>query len=799
MRIRFDLDPIGPLRVVSELPSARLAVLEGLNGIGKTLAIRILQVCTGEMPYSAGSTAWTSLCEGLGLFKLQIDGLKNGETIEWQADSRDWLENANAGEVPFKSIKINGEAATLGEVRERLRVYRIAGDETLIETLAKFADGAGDVFRKWIGTTVSSTDSPMSRLEQEAADLHRLLGEWSTERYLELSGQIAAAEAVVETLTMAVEKADLDLSALLDLSDLQRRREELRHQVPDLRQRLTQVESQILTTEAELKDAQEQIVSLAERTTKTQPVLKDLKNARRTLASNHERLSSALADAATLSSELGLEASREAHGVATEELQTLIIDLTERQLAMDAAPPMRELLDKVEDELARAEQSGLGEEVALDEPEVDLRLTVNQTRLGVFTRRQQLEGQPPPPEAKQVSAELAEAHERLNALNELSDQLDRVDRFTRLVSKNEERVDKALQAAEPEALAELQDLQKRRRRLDASVLQLAADRAVLAQQIGAMGTDSLQVVESRLKAARKKLGRTFDDLDEAIEEAKGAREARSMELRAVRQDLASQQQELARAAADVRRVIRKLTSSDKLAWLGASLVEPTEMLEDADVNAHLAAIDKARRLVDATQERLGTHRTRVAAIAAALRGVGRHLRREDAEATEYVPELESWFSLRFSRWFNSARVRSELLPHADGEIEVNVSEREVRWVEGGRERSRPLEAFSSGEQAYAYTRARLAVLDEDLRAVPNRLVVLDEFGAFIAHDRLSGLLSYLQVRSDQQPDDQVLVILPLGRDYASDASSSVGQQKHELLEFADQIKSQKYAVRVLSQ
>ena len=100
----------------------------------------------------------------------------------------------------------------------------------------------------------------------------------------------------------------------------------------------------------------------------------------------------------------------------------------------------------------------------------------------------------------------------------------------------------------------------------------------------------------------------------------------------------------------------------------------------------------------------------------------------------------------FSSWFNNPLVRRELLPSAEGEIVVNLATREVVWTESGSVRSRPLEAFSSGEQAFAYTRARLAVLDEDQNRPPNRLIALDEFGAFIAHDRLTGLLAYLRER-----------------------------------------------------
>src|SRR5450756_1624758 len=110
MRIRIELDqPLGPLSILRELPEGHLAVLEGLNGIGKTLAIRILQICSGTIPYRKDSPAWRSLCEGLGPFRVIITDLNGANEIVWAGDSRDWL---NVSEVQtsarFRSIEIDG-------------------------------------------------------------------------------------------------------------------------------------------------------------------------------------------------------------------------------------------------------------------------------------------------------------------------------------------------------------------------------------------------------------------------------------------------------------------------------------------------------------------------------------------------------------------------------------------------------------------------------------------------------------------------------------------------------------------
>jgi hypothetical protein len=74
---------------------------------------------------------------------------------------------------------------------------------------------------------------------------------------------------------------------------------------------------------------------------------------------------------------------------------------------------------------------------------------------------------------------------------------------------------------------------------------------------------------------------------------------------------------------------------------------------------------------------------------------------------------------------------------------------------------------------------------------------LDEFGAFIAYDRLSGLLAYLRERAAQNPSDQVLVVLPLSKDYELLAATAVGAEAEHVARLAAEVATQKYAVEEL--
>ena len=99
-------------------------------------------------------------------------------------------------------------------------------------------------------------------------------------------------------------------------------------------------------------------------------------------------------------------------------------------------------------------------------------------------------------------------------------------------------------------------------------------------------------------------------------------------------------------------------------------------------------------------------------------------------------------------------------------IRFDLIEQTVEWQpETGEPITRHLDAFSSGERAFAYTKTRL----ERLREAPasrNRFVALDEFGAFLERSRLELLEHYLANEVVGEFVNQALIVLPLSRSRA---------------------------------
>lgn len=799
MRIKIDAAPIGPLKILPELPDARLAILEGLNGIGKTLAVRLLQVCTGDLPYREEAPAWDSLRRNLGPFSVTVTGLNGATEIRWVADSTEWYDRPEdpSTKVRFREVSIDGRAQSMTEVRRLLSVSRLGGEEGIVETLAQLADTYADTVRRWRRRYTDQNSGPLATLESAAYSGLQVLGEHSVDDFVSFTKTAEEARQQSLAAEKIIEKERGRRQELMEALTLSHRLKQLRERAPGLAAKLQAVDTEISDVEAERGRLQERVQALAGQVAAARPLVRELSNARRTLKRRRDELSGQLNEAAVLASELGIAPDHESMEALLVELDQQVEDLERQRTELDAAPSMRALLDQIDPTLDEAEQRGLGSQVALEDPETEIKLTVSETRAGMQTRRAFLEGKPPPPQAQEVVEKIQHAMSIRDQALKLRSALGQVDRLRRLVGDNEQRVRSALAAINPGAIDEMQELEQRRREYDDRILGLAADRATLAQQLGAIGDQTTEtVLASQLQATLRRTSIREVELEGALVAAESALHAAERQLNEAQEREGEARRELARLGVDARKAITALATDGELAWIRTEI--PAGALADsARTEAQLSAIASARKRAKGVLDRLGALRDQLGAIETALTGVGRHLRGKNPEAKRYLAELESWLGQHFSGWFNTPRVREELLPEAEGDVAVDVAARNVVWQQAGTSVSRPLEAFSSGEQAFTYTKARLARLDEEEITPTNRLIVLDEFGAFIAHDKLTKLVAYLRDRAEDHPDDQVLIMLPLRSDYAELAKSAMGSEATRYERLADQIVQQGYAVQVL--
>jgi archaellum component FlaC len=809
MRISIDADPIGPLSILTELPETPLAVLEGLNGIGKSLAIRILQICTGTIPYPEDSSVWQSLCAGLGPFSVSVSSLEGAEEIFWSGDSRKWLKagGRTGDSVLFDERTVDGHSASLEEVRTLLTVHRIAGDESILDTFAGQADALSAMIRGASRRLTAAKNSPLAVLEEAITSTIHELGSWTVPRYNDLSQKYRDSLIDLDDARKEATQKRSTFEDTFSALELHGNIEELQAITPGIEQSIREIDEAIRKTRAKRDEIQNQVTELAGQVSEAASWLNELQNAQRTLVRNRRKLSAERAAASAAAQPLGVQPQEPDVQDLIDSAQTEHANLLIRQSDLDSTPILKTTLRAASDSLTTASNRGLGERIAVDDPETGTQLTVYQTNRGMTARLQYLDEQPPMPEVQELASELRDVERRLALATQLQVTLANVRRYERLVSENEDRVTAALDATDQDAASKLRQLEAIRRECDDQLMEFASQRAALSQRLGPIPsgatTESLMSqLESLLMRLRIDLqslevaGRVAQDNDRLAQETLRRSQDRASELR----------REIVLAQNEVRATIATVVDGTELAWLRTAIPEHLIPVETAGLDAQISSIDGIRELLTKVDDRLGSLRAQMGAIDTAFETISGNLKEKISTASHsgvdkrelYLPEAYQFLSQQFSRWLNDARIRREILPATTSEVVVDARERNVIWREGGQLRSRPLEAFSSGQQAFAYTRARLAVIDDELHRSLNRLIVLDEFGAFIAHDLLSGLLSYLVERTGKYTGDQVLVILPLSTDYQDMANRASGAEQERLQELADSVTNNNYLVRILS-
>ncbi len=798
MNFEIRTDPPGPLKILSNIPDHRLAVLEGLNGIGKTLAIRLLQLCTGTPPYRTTSEPWNSLCVGLGAFEITATDLKSNTTITWVGDSREWIDMPPQESAWSRiHVTINDQPSDIAAVRQFLTVERISGDEGILEMLALQIESNTAQFQRWNARYTGQDQGPLSRIESIADTAQSALGAPNASDFEQMQIAVERLHAEASGETERVDSLRDRRSQLTNVVQMRLRLSDAENNAPILDAEIASCESELATANQEREDIYRSVTQLAQETAFAEPQRRELRNARRALQRNREDLAYWLKWSVTSAADLRIEPEWPDLRAFESEVDQVISELRERQRALDAAPAMRQLLETTVSDFSEAEDAGLGLQVAIDDPEIDVRLTVSQARLGMSTRHTFLEGQPPPPEVLEVQEQLDEYQKMKQTCRSMNNSLSERDRNRRLVDKNEDRVNAALAMADPEAAEKLHRLEASLRETDDRIQALAAALAGLRHKRGMLvGESTDEALRAQFTAALQELGVEEQSLEGALSEVTSFYEVALARATVLTAQLGEAQRSIARGEADLRRAAGMIRTDEEFEWVRQAL--PDHLMPGANFSVQqlIICMDHIRDSLNRLVDRLANHRTDMGAVIAGMQSVSGHLQEQDLKDTRYDEAILEFFGSRFGSWFSDQSVREILLPESQGEISVDLRQLSVKWNEGAIVHTRPLEAFSSGEQAFAYTQARLAAVDQETARPTNRLIVLDEFGAFIAHDRLQKLIDYLRLRAQDHGEDQVLIVLPLSRDYASLAKEAISPIAETYESYAQEVKERGYALRV---
>lgn len=779
------------LPLIESLPPFPLARMEGQNGIGKSLTIRLLQLALGRQTFHQPRT-WETFVENLGRLRIRVRGLEGAGELLWEVDARDLpAEPAEVGEDWFK-ILIDGRPAQLSDVASLLSVHRLPGDTGLAETLAEQVEADRRTFTRWHRPLTGEGGPLLNALDL----LDRVRG--LTDRVDRARSATAHREALEATTELERQREQLrravaQQSAFARARALSERLAEFAAFGADVDMQAARVEEQLAALQTQRAAVNAELVELQEAAARSEEARRRIKTVQKRLDSHFANLTVERANEAELLQHAQVADVSEV-AEALVRVRSELGDLVDRRAALDAAPLVRNVVGRVREVLEAAESEGLGPQVLLGEDDSAHVLTIADLRARLSTREQELAGVEPTEEGLALAEEIKAVSSRIQALERLPAVQKEIQRRLRLIATAEGEIHELLRAAGNDVIAELNEKRRQLGELDESAASLARERTVLGIRKEAIGGGRTpEEIEAEFHALLVELSTDTSELDDrASEQDENVRVLQAAHHEA-NEHATSARETAAALDEELRRVVHALSDDAGLSWVANVHPLPTVGQE---IDAQLEAMEPIRSSVGSAIERAGAVQGQMAGIEVALDKLAARLKgRDEGGGPRYSDQITRGYGEEFRGWFDDHLVRETLLPDAKTIVSVDLRpERlDVEWeTHNGVRRVRPLDAFSRGEQAFAYTRARLASLDAAATQARNRLIVLDEFGAFIAHDRLQALVNLLKERQQRFPNDQVLLILPIAVDYDEQIRTAIPREKERLEPIVSELREKGY-------
>jgi hypothetical protein len=760
-------------------------LIEGRNGIGKTVAVRLLELIAGNQPFAGFDRQWHSLRQRLGRTVVHVDHLRNGERLEFTFTPESWEVE---GKAPLElgewlgEVNINDERASVAEAQRLLWVERFAGNEDLDDTLRRRTRLYADAAERTSQAVASAVSLVTAVLEPVRSELLANDPEELTEAKQQLKAAEDDEKSSREKLALLIDAHELVLEAItardrLSVAEdpaqgLGERLRELKAQLEALDKERTQLEQRINKTQTELSRQGDPQATLGD--------------AQRTLRYRRKRLRNVQAEIERLSAQLAVKDVPEVVAAAEADVRRELEELEARRRALDASGITARLIDGMVPFLSGGQAEGLDDQVIVDLP--DHRLNVAETRDGMERRREHLRGEPKPEELEALVHQSGQLRRRLVQVQDLARQLTesaKIRERAEVAEAEEEAAEKGVKEAgqrDEQYRADNQRLGAVEEEIDGVNHQVTEVHIQLGLEGGQSPEDARADLQRQLEALDVEAESELDEHErsqrEEVNQARVRVQRASEHVTALRRSVTV-------LAASIDAAVASLQAEDRFAWLQAFLPREKDSAVESFARLRAAVI----QLVDQLEETRNLVQV-VGQFADAALGEEKMIPdRELYGAVRAVLADELLTSLDTEpireRLFGGARIQS-----------VDLGARELVLARnGGPSLPRPFDTFSTGEQAFAFTQARILELEPSDK--PNRLLVLDEFGAFVAADRMPDLAEFLRSEPVAPIADQVLVILPLQIDYEAEIDDTTGSLRSRYEERVSQLQAREYYTQKL--
>lgn len=749
------------MRVLRSLDVPVLGEMQGRNGIGKSLTIKLLQLLTGDQPWDGENEAWRTLRDSLGPTSVTVSGLNGGEWVEWDLVPSAWPERPPPDVATLYApaeggrgieTRINGTAASLDDVRTALRVHRLVGDETLEDSVGARIEQMARRARQEAGAARSASADVRTVLSEAIEALEPLSGRVVRNLEKRIDELKNRRKRLVEETAKTQKRA----GRLLSLETRSRSLERLERMQAD--EAAGKLDVELKGVNDELDQVRQERDRSFDAAVADVQLRQQIQSARTEVERVEALLQRAVDDARKQASEAGLnEDTKDLDAEAVTAAHDSVIDeirrLRETQAAQDAVPLVRKATGSVKRTLSRVDPQSV-----LDHPFAVLRgeeFTGRELADGIDVELTRLTQTTRDPSAEALERQIGDASERLEAIVELQRALARQRRHTSALSNRRAALLELSGGAEGGASGSYVELERRISELEDQRRELQGDHfryEILLDELGP-GED--------LERAKARLVR--DVLAAGVVVTEDLGETRT----AVEATLRELDYELRQIEVALDETQRDLASAVERRQLGAETLRHTALvgaLQDHGVEIGAEVTEPVAEELLRAVERLMDGLNRLDVEAEGVTGAFQLIDAEiDKNAdTSRVDRVRSAAEKEIVVALNQSVLRHELF--GDGTVEAYDHRRRIvtfRPVHAPTPVTRSLSAFSSGERVFAYTQMRLRAIPESEQPSTNRVVVLDEFGAFLESRRIRALERLVQDELLGRGIDRVLFILPL--------------------------------------
>jgi hypothetical protein len=799
MHCRVEPDVRDGLKVISEIPDIDVCMIEGRNGIGKTVLFQLLELISGSIPedFIRRPALWLSLRERLGRTHIELDQLHDGRRLAFTFTPDRWIE----GKLPTQTgewlgeATVDGTATDVAAVASMLSVTRISGDEDLEVTLRRRVETLKGYLTFAAARARERGHQVDKRLAEILSDIRR-----ADPADLERDSQaLAITEAQLEEAKKASSLADDRLRHLLRALDTRLQLEAASQATEDLLAKRDQLVARVTEANEGLERAEAEAEAADAAYAAEGDAQRALTDAERLLRNRTTRLANIQRRTREIEVQLSYDFDMPAAGpsAALRACDSELDRLTAEYRSLDSTSLVRDVIAEVTLPLQTA-QNEVGDQLLVRLP--DGGLTVAETLAGVTARGAELADQPEPEQLRQLASRIDAARSRRELLLFLLQNLeqeqqlqDRVSLAKEEASTAAEQVQQASEAAERSRLANqavgaAQETQSK----------AYAELASIQQQIGSAGATSREDAEADLAAALEQLGLNETQLDEAEPAARAALHEADRALAELEASASTIRRRLTVRQTEIDLMIDHIQGNPQYRWLLEASPDLRGQLQAPETR--YVAFGKLRSgLIESSESSL-----KAANLLSSLVGIAGSFFETAPATTDETPSdltqqlrpgFEAVLGQRLKDALNSPSIRKDVFDDAEVKYVQPASAMLTLKDKEGNITNRSMDAFSSGERAFAFTQARIADLDQPQK--PNRLLVLDEFGAYVAADRLPDLATFLESQT-KHIADQVIVILPLHVDYAREIDDTRGALRERYEERLAQVDARGYcAVRLL--